>query len=177
MSPQARMGLFAGGIVGFLILCSACLVGGYWYTHRGELESDSSSAGVREPEKLSGSGKRLADRPVSKGEAKDDLSYILGHRWWKKPPTREQLEEIIRAAIETNRGPAIFIDDSGNYVITSKRRDISFLESVPATPKEMEGRRHFSIELNSPVRPTRADILGEIRSALRVGEYADGPGR
>lgn len=34
MSPQARMGLIAGGLVGFLGMCVACLIGAYWYTHR-----------------------------------------------------------------------------------------------------------------------------------------------
>src|SRR5262249_30933677 len=93
LSPQARTGLIAIILVGGLFVAVIGLISIVYLWH---VRPNGPTASIEpKPE-------RLADRPVSTGDEKDDAAYVLGHRWWKKPPSRERLEQLVKFVIETN---------------------------------------------------------------------------
>jgi len=170
LSPQARMGIIAVGIIGSLFLSVGCLVGVLVW------KGQDRGTGPGEGEKGAEKGKRLADRPISQGSDKDDESYIMGHRWWKKPPTKAKLDEIVRFIIETNAGSSAWVDDEGRCLRTSHY----FGEGYGKTwikPEELKNRRYFRDEASGAKRPDRKSALITIRVVLDAAEFKEGPGR
>jgi len=122
--------------------------------------------------------KRLADRPISEGNKDDDVAYIIGHRWWKKPPAREKLDDLVKFVIETHAGNSIWIDDEGNCVRTDPEASINYGgQRTWLTPEAMKDRRCMRWTAAGTKRPERAEVIKKLRSELDEHEFKDGPGR
>lgn len=162
LSSTARSGIIAGAFVGFAFLGLLCGLGGYVYSQRGRGTEAANAASVK--------GKGL-----STGDPKDLPAYILGHRWWSKPPTRERLDEVVRQAMELNRGSAFAFGRNGEVARSDTRVDID--KWTDFRPAHVLAGPHFIIECKWATRPDREKVLREIKVALDVQEYDDGPGR
>src|SRR5262249_61445199 len=98
LTPQARTGLIAIILVGGLFVAVLGLISIVYLWH---VRPNGPTASIEpKPE-------RLADRPVSTGDEKDDASYILGHRWWRKPPTRDRLEQLVQVVVGGRAGATV----------------------------------------------------------------------
>jgi hypothetical protein len=106
LSPHQRTDLLAGGITASLALSFAALLVGYWWSHRPQSTASLEAVDLQTP-----SAQPLANSPLSNGRTSDDVSYILGHRWWRKAPSRARLHQIVTFVIEQNRGGAVIVDD------------------------------------------------------------------
>jgi hypothetical protein len=156
MTTEKRIGLIVFAAVGGVFLLVAGVV-----------------AIIAARDGAGGSGKRyenattsgLADRPMSTGSPKDDVDYIAGHRWWRTPPTRKRVDEMVAAFVEWPKGKSIGIDGNANLFNPLK-------QSGP-----IESGRCFSMQYDGDVRPTREQVLKLIRRELDEAEYRSGPGR
>jgi hypothetical protein len=170
LSPQARTGLFAVGVVaGAFLLCgggvlAVALIGRDGTTGAGRTDGGRADGGKAEGE-APGKAKGLADRPVSEGRKDDDESYVMGHRWWARPLGRADLDRIVRAAVETSAREDLFVERDGTT------RTELVLAEYPELAK--------TIKLFRPrgKRPDRADVVRSLRAALDRVEFRDGPGR
>jgi hypothetical protein len=172
LSPTAKSGLLAAALVGGAFLLLAVAFAAFLAADR------ASGQPVARPDPGSAreiaAGEGLADRPVSEGSERDDESYILGHRWWGKRPTRADLDRIVRLVIETNRGSAVLIDRTARTGRSSRYHDVAGWLAVE--PQDL-GTPRLVIECTSATRPDRRAVLSRVRAELDRAEYRDGPGR
>jgi hypothetical protein len=117
-------------------------------------------------------------RAVREAEAEQagelDAQKILGHKWWKQPPTREQLDQIVSMIVATNKGAAIFIDDVCHIgKSTYHDRDFGWMFIQPGDLAE----RRLRIVCRGIVRPDRGSVLRDLAAELDSCEYRDGAGR
>jgi hypothetical protein len=175
LSQNARVGLVVGGVAAALFVVCAGGVVALVVAQR-DKGTGTTAAGK------GGEGKPLAERPVSEGNPGDDESYILGHRWWKRKPTKDDLERIVRFVTDT---------PSGRVVCVSNELDLSATIDAAApgenfvvgklSEKEWGTKwrlkPYFSIDMPKSKRPQRGDVLRVLRSELDRVEYRDGPSR
>lgn len=164
MKPETKMGLIAvAAVVGVFVLVGggiAVLVsGGATKTTAGKEAGKTSTA---EKNRLAG--------PVSTGSKDDPVAYICGHRWWKKPPTKKQLDELVAQLISMNQGDLTFVTRLG----VSERPKIPAyaVRQYPTLIYE-----NLVIDASWTKRPTAEIVLNEIISELDQKEYRYGPGR
>jgi hypothetical protein len=161
LSPSQRAGVLAAVIALGLFLSGGAVVA--------MLAGKSEGQGGPNPP----AGKPLADRPVSEGHKGDDVGYILGHRWWSKPPDRAGLDRIISLVIESNRGTAVLIDRTGQTGTSSQYDDrVGWMFVKPSV-----GRPRMVIQSEWATRPDREKVVRALREELDKAEYRDGPGR
>lgn len=171
LTSQARMGLLAFGIVGGGALILAIIVGIVVASGSSkDMRPSSQTNGNEDGKKIredKGTGKRLADKPLSSGNKDDDEAYILGHRWWKSPPTRSKLADLVAYLIETDKGYAVYIGEAGEFCRNHSGIDCN----------AKIGKRRIYYDVEGVKRLTRAEVLQSLRERLDTQEFKDGAGR
>lgn len=184
LTPQARTGLLAVAIVGGGTLLLGCVIGVVLLSGGSKDTRPGTQAdGRADSGKGTGKGdgnKGLADRPVSTGNEKDDESYILGHRWWKKPPTRKQLDEMVKLIVEQNKSTGntencVAINQAGDFVKSHVLVQGSYHYYGPEAHKL--GEKRINYICSDTTRPTRESVLRWMCREIDSREYKDGPGR
>jgi predicted Zn finger-like uncharacterized protein len=192
-ASKARTGLLAFGFAGAIFAVIAVVVGIVVTAKResgGPAERSSASASAQQPDWDGSGGTALQPKrdppgageksqaktdltgPVSKGPKDDDGAYVVGHRWWKTPPTRDKLQELIDYVISTPGESSVIIGDTGKTM-----RLTPFERSQYSPPELFIGGRWFKIDCDWAKRPNRDAVLKAMRSELDRVEYKQGPGR
>jgi hypothetical protein len=122
------------------------------------------------------SDETVAGKPLSAGDPKDDESYILGHRWWKIPPTKARLAEIARVMVEADKGDKVEVDQKAQ-LRSLKVKDKDFGEPKAGRIGFEFQLRILTVPCDREKRPDRATTMRELRDELDRAEYRDGPGR
>jgi len=154
MSAKSRTAILAAVIVGGLVLSIAGLVGVVVLT---------GTAG--EPRK---------DAPTVDPK-KDPEGYIKAHRWWAKPITQKQLDELVKTIINTNHGYLVCVDDLGNSI---RRSDWSSDRPEPKGWEQWKDKkRWFAVEIQGEKRWDRAMAVTELIKKLDKAEFHHGPAK
>ncbi len=150
VSPRARMGLYAAlitvgafTVVGLLV---AVLAGG----RKPSTSVDTPSTGY------------------TSAKQADDWSYVRGHKWWTKAPSKEALELLVQFVIETNSGDRVYVSAKCEYFrYSEKLKQIMDMD-------EWESLRKYHplvIQCDWGKRPSAKQVLDDIRSDLDSLEY------
>ena len=113
---------------------------------------------------------------VQREQEADDFDKVLKHKWWKKPPTKERLNEIVELIKSTNTGSTVFFDDDANTGVIETYKSVFHNPHVTLPPKGV-GQRHGYYSASGTKRPDKASVLTSLLSELDRVEYRDGPGR
>lgn len=162
MKAETRLGLIAIGLVLGLFLCIggviALVVGGKGAT----TNNPKAEIGKGTVQDLAG--------PVSTGSKDDPVAYILGHRWWKKPPSKKRLDDLVAMIIAMDPSKAAEID-----------RDAIFepCRHPAVIMKQYADGSYENLFIRSiwNTRPDRNQVLSFLQSELDRREYLYGPGR
>ncbi len=154
MSTRTRTGLLAVGIVAVAFLCVGGSVGGLIWAKRDRGTEASTARGHQKA---------------------DDEPPILAHKWWKSPPSKTRLDEIVKHITEKNRNVAVVLIDR-----QGKLGEASLYQNgagwIDAKPEGFPDKC-LAIKCDWAARPSREDVLAAIRTQLDVAEYRDGKGR
>jgi len=127
---------------------------------------------------------------AKKAHAEDEAEQtIMRHRWWKKAPTREEVEKMAKFLIETDavrdpnnlavEGNYVQIDDTGRMLRRPYWSHANVLFPAGEEPAGF-GSRYLSFQISwkhAGTRPDREEALGMIRRELDRREYEQGAGR
>lgn len=157
MSPQARTGLVAFGIVGGVFLAVGLAAGVLVVANR---------PGVTSPGE---------ERPAPPDPKTDPEGYVRNHRWWAKPLTPKQLDKLLAYIVATNDGYSVWYDQNGN---TLRLPSGDSREAWPSDlPAWMESKRKWTVGVTGGRRWDRPRALNELVSSLDLAEFNKGAGR
>ena len=108
------------------------------------------------------------------GARTDRIGEIAAHKWWKKQPSRSQVEKMVQAVIDANSGSVLFWNNDGSFQVVKDDGRI-FVDPFVLTPAGINGPYGY-IKCSWSTRPDRDDVSSSILSALDKLEYRDGPG-
>jgi hypothetical protein len=101
---------------------------------------------------------------------KDPEGYARNHKWWAKPRTSKELDELITFIIETNAGRNVWFNDHGEKVRTPGFGSLQEYDR----PKWMDGNRRACVEVAGPKRWDRQTALAELIKELDRAEFQQG---
>lgn len=143
MTQNTRMGLIAGSIVlggaGVLLTLTLVVVlargGGGGGESPGRVAANASVGWPALPAKRSDI---LSVPPLDRSE-EEMVGDIVKHRWWKVPPTRQQLAELVQFIGDTNGTKnAVVFDSKGYYCrVPMDARDTKEVTLQGLTPADL----------------------------------------
>lgn len=158
MKSETKMGLLAFGVVFGLVAIM------------GLVAAIALPRGTDKGNQATGGDKELT-APISNGSKDDPVAYICGHRWWSKPPSKKQLDDLVDQIIALNQQGEAVIDGDAKFILYG-----AYIQWL-LKQKEPQHKRKFTIKAYWTKRPNREQVLGEIKAKLDQLEYQEGPGR
>lgn len=112
----------------------------------------------------------------------DRIGEIAAHKWWRKPPSRAQVEKLVQAIVKANEGMVVFFDADGRFKVIRDDGTI-FIDGPPGagitiirSPDEI-GEPYGYVRIEGYRRFTRDDAIDSIISTLDHSEFRDGPAK
>lgn len=105
--------------------------------------------------------------------ATDTSAAVRNHKWWSKPPTEKQLDDLLTLIVNTNAGNWIHVRRDRKTAIQSDQSQD--LWPFPELPLE-EGQR-LIIHVEGLRRWSREEALRHIAVSLDSAEFHGGPAK
>jgi hypothetical protein len=118
---------------------------------------------------------------LRKAQETETLDKIVKHRFWKKPPSAEQVKKLAETTVRLQSDALVYVDDHYQVVIIDgdaarqwRRTEKEMArEHVGIGSPEGIGDRYFRIDMNQwAVRPTTAQVLDDILSGIERADFS-----